>query len=51
MINCCSLVVLFLSVLGCNPLIKTGFAFDSETGCGLLLQMDWMVCLMVLINI
>jgi len=37
--------------LGRNPFVKTGFGFNHETGFGLLLQMDWTVCLLVLINI
>jgi len=36
---------------GHNPFVKTGFGFNHETGFGSLLQMDWTVCLLVVINI
>jgi len=36
---------------GRNPFVKTGFGFNHETGFGSLLQMDWTVCLLAVINI
>jgi len=40
-----------MNLLGHNPFVKTSFGFNPETDFGLLLQMDWMVCCMILINI
>jgi len=37
--------------LGRNPFVKSGFGFNNETGFGSLLQKDWTVCLLVVINI